>query len=180
MHAVDNTFLETVPVAEGLVRQRDSDFELNIVILYQNQTDREWAMATWERVMQMVGDGGIRVVAWKISDLNQQGIFAGSLQDAARADVVMVAISAADRLPSELQLWVDAWLPHRERSTCALVAMVGSPETPFPLGAQTLEYLRAVADLGGLSFFPQQRRLPAVADQVPVRNTHSSETAPYR
>ena len=131
-------------------------------MVYQDLTTREWATEMWDRVAELVGKESINAASWKISDLARPGILAEAVESAARADVVVAAVSAAEELPGDLYVWFDIWLPRRTRSTGALVALIGLPEATSHQAAHAQEYFQAVARKGGLDFFPQKRLLPVL------------------
>ena len=139
---------------------------------------------------QLVGKESTRTDSWRISDLARPEVLVQAVQSAARADVVLVAVSAAGELPPDLCVWIDAWLPRRAGCTGALVAMIGVPEAASRPAARVQEYFQAVARKGQLGFFPNKRRLPAPsrvpfdreasAGEVGARTAAPAELGPAR
>jgi hypothetical protein len=140
--------------------------------VYEDAVARQWAGEVFERVAQLVGKDALRSTWWKMSDLNQPAVLAGAVSTAMRADVIVVAIHAAEGFPLPFYVWVDSWLPHHRQKPAALVALIGMPERPNLQLDGARDYLRAVARQGQLDFLSEDRKLggaPAVATpQVPA------------
>ncbi len=136
------------------------EYVLNVAVLYQDAQTHKWARQMCEHVAGLIGSGAVRHTWWKLGDLSQPGVLAGAVSTTMRADVIVVAIQAAARLPLPFYVWVDAWLPHRLPQAGALVALIGLPEPAGLQSDQAREYLRAVAQQGRLDFLLQERKLP--------------------
>jgi hypothetical protein len=66
----------------------------------------------------------------------------------------MVSVYAADELPLDLYVWVQAWLPRRLSWAGVLAALIGVVEPPDAHFVRTREYLQAVASRARLDFSP--------------------------
>ncbi len=78
---------------------------------------------------------------------------------AMRADVLVIAIHAAEGLPLPFYVWTQAWLPHRAGSNVALIALITIPERPSLPLERAREYLRGVARQGRFDFLLEERKL---------------------
>jgi hypothetical protein len=74
----------------------------------------------------------------------------------------MISVYAADELPLQLYVWIDAWLPRRLSRAGALTAVIGVAEPLDSQSVRTHEYLQAVARRAQLDFIPQERKRPGV------------------
>ena len=148
------------PTDEVLMASAEGEHVLNVTMVYEDLTTRQWATETWGRVARLVGKENISVNSWKISDLARPGILTDAVSSAARADVIVLAILASEKLPADLYAWITAWLPRRAHGTGGLVALIGLPGEPDYHAFSALDYLRAVAHKGGLDFHPGERVLP--------------------
>ena len=166
MHSINTTLLEPAPASERTASSAEAGYVLNVTMVYQDLATRDWATEMWGRVAQLVGQESINAASWKISDLARPGILAEAVESAARADVVVAAVSAAEELPSDLYVWFDIWLPRRTRSTGALVALIGLPEAASHQSSHAQEYFQSVARKGRLDYFPQKRLLPVLAPSL--------------
>lgn len=130
---------------------------LNVTILYEDQTARDWAAEVCERVAGLVGNEIVRSRWWKLEDLSEPAVLAGAVSTALRADVIIVAVRAADGLPLPFYVWVDSWLPYVPRAKGALVALITMPCNPSPRLDRVRDYLSAVARQGRLDFMIEER-----------------------
>ena len=136
---------------------------LNVTVVYEDLTIREWATEMWSRVTQMAGPGNISVTSWSIGDLARPAMLMEAISSAARADVIVIAVSAAERLPMDLCVWIAAWVPRRDRRVGALVALISLPQEYDLPAFSARDFLRMVALKGELDFFPRERVLPVAA-----------------
>jgi len=139
---------------------KESEPALRVTTVYQDPLTRHWAMELWDRVGQLVGQGGICHRSWKIGDLTYAGHLAAAVQAAVEADVLVVSVRDAGELPVDLYAWIDAWMPRRTASAGALVALIGVSPQPDAKSGHAHEYLGAVARRVGLDYLPRERKLP--------------------
>src|ERR1035441_8827809 len=119
------TIIDRTAPSEQVARApKESEAALNVVIVYQDSVTRYWAAELWDRMGRLIDSGGICRKSWKIGDLTQSAVFADSVQAAAKANVLIVAVRDAGEFPVTLSVWIDAWVPNRvEPSGGALVAL---------------------------------------------------------
>ncbi|HEV2391436.1 MAG TPA: hypothetical protein VG146_03635 [Verrucomicrobiae bacterium] len=147
-------------VLERVAPSQQSQYALNVTVVYEDASTRQWARETCERVAGLVGPEAVRTTWWRLNDLSDAAVLAGAVSTALRADIIVVAIRAAEGLPLPFFVWVDSWLPHRGPGTAALVALVTLPERPRIAMERAREYLDAVARKGRFDFLIEERRLP--------------------
>lgn len=145
---------ERTPPAAGL------EYVLTVACVYQDESAREWARQVCARVSPSAGPEALRFTEWRIGDLGEPGVFADAVSGAVRADVIVIAVQAAEELPDDLYAWVIAWLRRRPRVAAALVALLSLPDQPGPPSHRAQDYLRAVARASALDFFTEERKLP--------------------
>jgi hypothetical protein len=137
------------------------DYALNLTVVYHDARTQAWAREAYDRVTKVAGKEWVRATWWKVSDLVEPGVLAGAVSTAMRAQVVVVAIDAAEGLPFPFHVWVDTWLPHRSHSAGCLYALIGRSEPRAAHAERVREYLREVARMGGFEFLLEERRFPA-------------------
>src|ERR1017187_4356046 len=147
---------QTVVSDEAPVASVECDYVLNVTTIYQDLATREWAAEMSDRLTQLAGSENILAASWGMSDLTRPEILVDAVHSAAHANVIVIAVSAADESHIDLHAWIDNWLPLRSRGG-ALVVLMGLPGEPDHQASLTREYLRAVASKGGLAFLPQER-----------------------
>ena len=138
-----------------------SDCKLNVVGIYQDPLTRSWGVPMCPWATQLAGEDPIRNTWYDVHSLSDSGILMEAVRAALVADVIVVAIYAADELPLELYVWIDVWLPRRTPREGALTALIGAEEREEPQSVRTREYLQAVARKARLDFIPLfENRLP--------------------
>jgi hypothetical protein len=148
---------------------------LNISVVYEDAPTRAWAAEVCERVAALTGKDALHSTWWKLSDLVEPAVLAGAVSTALRADVIVVAIRAAEGFPLPFYVWVDSWLPYHPQGTAALVALITLPDPPTVRLDRARTYLRAVARQGRLDFLLEERKLPVEASLPPPVETETAE-----
>ncbi len=141
---------------------------LNVCVLYEDAPTRDWARDVCGRVAKLVGGECLRITWWSLADLNEPAVLAGAVSTALRADVVVVAVRAAERFPLPFYVWADAWVPYHTKGAAALVALMALPQRPIPQMDRARDYLRAMAKQGRLDFLIEERLLPDPAPMDPA------------
>lgn len=91
--------------------------------------------------------------AWKFEALENLQTGKQAAKGAARADMVIIAASGAEEPPAHVKGWIESWLPRKQKSPTALVALLDDEgETPFKSSA-LCSYLRRIACEWGMDFF---------------------------
>ncbi len=137
---------------------------LHIAAVYEDPLTRGWALQTCAHAAQLVPKVPVHTTWWKIRFLEEPQIFEIAVQAAARADVVCVSLHAAEKAPSALSRWFEAVMTLRLANQGALVALVGANQQARPHLGSTMEYLRAMAERGRLTFMPREMKMPGLDD----------------
>lgn len=161
--AHSNILERIAPSGEAPIARAEDKPALNVTMVYEDPTSLEWITEMWDRVTQMAGDENISFASWSIDSLAWPEMFAEAVSSAAQADVIVIAVSAAERLPIDLCVWIGAWVSRRARRAGALVALISLPRKRGLQALSTRDFMRMVALKGGLDFFPQERVLPVAS-----------------
>jgi hypothetical protein len=140
-----------------------SGYTLNIAGVYQDSVTRDWAMQSCRQATQLAGGERVQNTWCNTNSLSDPGILLDAVRAAVAADVIVISVYAADELPLDLYVWIEAWLPRRLSRRGALAALVGVAEPLDSPSVRTLEYLQALARKAQLDFIPQQRERPATS-----------------
>jgi len=132
-------------------------YALNVAIVYQDAPTRQWAGQLRAPMAGVVGQDAIRCTEWKISDLVEPRVYWEGVAALAHADVIVVSLHPADRLPATFYLWVNLWLQERSMRPGVLVALIVRPEESNSGAIETRRYLSAVAHQGQLQFLINER-----------------------
>ena len=131
-------------------------YTLNVAIVYQDALTRQWAGQVRDLMAGVVGQDTIRCTELKISDLAQARVYSEGVAALAHADVIVVSLHEADRLPGTFYLWVNLWLQVRSVRPGVLVALLVPPEESNSGAIETRRYLHAVASQGRLELLMQE------------------------
>jgi hypothetical protein len=138
-------------------------YTLNISLVYQDEKTQEWAREVHAKVARLAGKECVRSTWWKMEELEQPGVLAGAVSTAMRADMIVVAVDAAQGLSLPFNVWVNTWLPNRLRQAGCLVALIGSKTKADSQANKAADYLRAVAQAGRFDFLIEERVAPEAA-----------------
>jgi hypothetical protein len=146
---------------QGTRASKTEKGSLNVTVVYHDAHTHSWAQEVYDRMIKTVGKGSVRATWWKISDLMEPGVLAGAVYTAMRAEVIVVAIDAAEGLPFPFHVWVDTWLPHRSHGVGCLFALIGNSGSGNQASERVRGYLHEVARMGGFEFLFEERPLRA-------------------
>jgi hypothetical protein len=139
----------------------NAGYTLKVALVYQDALTRQWAGQVRGQMVEVVGRDAIRCTEWKIGDLLQRRVFSKGAAALAQADVIVISLYEAERLPSAFYLWVNVWLQQRSGLPGALVALVVRPQEPSLVAKnETRSYLYAVVSQGHLEFMLQESKQP--------------------
>jgi hypothetical protein len=154
---------------EVAIAPEESADTLNIAGVYQDAVTQEWAIQTCRRMTELAGEKRVQSTWYNANSLSDPANLLDAVHAALVADVIVVSIYAANQLPIDIYVWVEAWVPRRLSRVGALAALIGVAE-PFDFGSlRTLEYLQAVARKAQLDFFPQECKRPVASAASSVR-----------
>jgi hypothetical protein len=125
---------------------------LNLVMVYDDASAHYRAFHPRNGGAQPSGENHSWTSCWEIGQLGKPLLLAKAVQDAAKADVIVIAVRAAKVLPLDLYVWVTAWLPRRQYRPGTLIALIGVSPTSRIRPFHTREYLESVARKGRLHF----------------------------
>jgi hypothetical protein len=134
------------------------DYSLHLTMVYQDRNTQAWAAETYNQVANLIGKENIHFSSWPISDLLRPGVVSDAVWSAAQADVIIVAVSAREKMPDDLCTWVHAWLPRRARQPGTLMALIALPEGPADQAFLAKKYLRDIARKGRLYFLLREQK----------------------
>jgi hypothetical protein len=156
-----NNILErTDPSDELEFAPPETEYALNVVLVYQDAPTRKWATQVCDQVSSLAGKDAVRCTCWEIGRLSDPEGLKDAVLTTMQADVILISIYDAKELPVDLCVWIDAWLPRRSLPTGALIALISVPGETAAQLEHARGYLRAVALKGRLDFLLRERKLP--------------------
>jgi hypothetical protein len=148
---------------ESVTASEDSGYEFKIAVVYQDALAQSWAMQMCRPVRQKFGGENVQNTWHSVHSLSDPEVLLEAAQAALVADVIVIAVHAADEMPPELCAWIDVWLPRRLARMGALAALIGVAGEPAPQVIRTQKYFQAVARRGLLDFLPHERKITAMS-----------------
>jgi hypothetical protein len=139
----------------------NAGYVLSVALVYPDAPTQQWAGQVRDLMAAVVGPEAFHCTEWKISDLIEPKVFWEGVAALAHADVIVVSLREAERLPAVFYLWANLWLQERCGLPGALVALIVPPEESSSQAKnETRRYLSAVANQGRLEFFMQECNQP--------------------
>jgi len=125
--------------------------QLTAVAASEDTTTENWIEEFCVGVTRQLGNS-CQVIkqSWLLSELRTPHLRAIAATDAAGADIVIVALHAAESVPPEVRSWIDLWLAQRKPRPCVLLALFDPPHRGVSMGMQT--YLQQVAKTARIEF----------------------------
>lgn len=127
---------------------------LRVVIAYHDLAAGKRAM----RVMTDLGKGlgdeiEFQPAPWSFELLADVDWGEAAARDAAKADILIIAMSSPSPLPPAVGRWAQAAISRKRGCAAAVVALFGPEENPDGSGSDRLETVQAAAQRAGLNFF---------------------------
>lgn len=140
------------------------NWQLRVVIAYDETAAGQHAL----RVLANLGRGraehvGFHPATWSFGRLAEAGWAEAATGDAVRADILIIATTSANPLPSAVRQWTEAAIRRKQGSAATVVALFGPEENPDRRGSSRLEAIRSMARGAGLDFFAPAARHPHAA-----------------
>ena len=128
----------------------DTKQALRVVIAYND-------VAVGKRAMRVLADLGkglgedieFHPLPWSfdlLADMNWREVAA---HDAVKADILIIATSSTNPLPSAVERWAKATISQKRGTAAAVVALFGSDENPDGAGSSRLEAIRDGSSTSG-------------------------------
>jgi hypothetical protein len=153
----------TTPLEELEFVPSETEYALNVVLVYQDAPTRKWATQVCDQVTRLAGKDAVRCTWWEVGRLSDPEVLKDAVMTTMQADVILISIYDTKELPIDLCVWIDAWLPRRTLPTGALIALISVPGQVSAQLEHARGYLRAVARKGRLDFLLRERKLPAAS-----------------
>jgi hypothetical protein len=153
----------TAPSDEVKFAPPETEYALNVVLVYQDAPTRKWANQVCDHVSRLAGKDAVRCTWWDISRLGDPEVLKDAVLTTMQADVILISIYDTNELPIDLCVWIDAWLPRRTLPTGALIALISVPGQVSDQLEHARGCLLTVARKGRLDFLLRERRLPVAS-----------------
>ncbi len=146
-----------------------------VVIVYEDFTAAQQAKAAYDFLTaNLTHEWQVTRQTWKFELLRLPELCALAAEDAALADVIIVACRGEGELPAPVRAWVEKWLGYRADNV-ALIALLDCPPEQAKGPEATQDYLERVARQADLEFFVWPHGLPKLEGLRPARAPAAEE-----
>ena len=132
---------------------------LRVVVAYEDLATAKRALRLFDRTalgLKAGGHGAMHCAMWKIGGSMLPTRMKISADQAATADLIVIAAHERATMPEVLQEWISLWLPKKIEQPCGLFALLDHPAESYAQRG-IYRYLKSVACFGKLSFFTAGR-----------------------
>lgn len=132
----------------------DRNLAIRIVIAYEDFESAISARRMAEHMAAQLRPGfEIASELWKFDFLRYAELQEEATRGALLADMIIIATQGGSGLPIHVKTWLEGWLPHKQKSPAALVAMVGRRDANIGERPLVGDYLQALARRAGMDFY---------------------------
>ncbi len=134
----------------------------NVVVAYDAPRTARRALDLVAGVTRDMGEEvSIHRNLWRFDVLSFPSERQTAVNDAARADLVVVAANGDEELPASVKVWLEAWTARRGAGESALVALLESYRPAREHSSPARSVLEAAARKAGQEFFVHEFRAPS-------------------
>jgi hypothetical protein len=128
---------------------------VNVVIAFEDATAGKYADHFYDRLKERLGvEFEFTRYQWSFALLQDPGVRDAAAQDAAMADIVIIATHGDSELPEHVDYWFQAWVG-RNANPMALVALFDQPAASAEVREEVRSSLARVAQTAGMDFFAE-------------------------
>jgi hypothetical protein len=151
------------PSGAGLsVPTQEMELIFRVAVVYDDPGVAKRAMNTCQTLaLQLSHDAGFRSTVWNAEMLRDERFNQQAVEDAADADMIIVAVRRSHELLEPMRIWMAGWIPKKQGQSSVLVALLDL-ENPDGTRAATshLEHeLEQAAARAGIDYL--QQRIPS-------------------
>ena len=172
--AVSRSGLQTSVCGTAMVqlnkKQSGARASKSVVVVYEDSALRERAVQFCERLAS--DNPGLDIEWWSFQLLGHPMMAQNAVEKAARADVVVFAMSPRGDLPEEIKLWIEKWLNKRGEREGAIAGLLPHEEGWHGAASFREIYLRHTARRAGMDYLWQAAptRTRAIPDSIESYN----------
>jgi hypothetical protein len=131
-------------------------FPFDLVVAYEDALTRERALQLYDHLaQQLLNDYDFQCSWWKFEHLQNTTLRSRAADAALEANMIIVSLRAQPALSPVQQAWMEDWVPRRDNSKAALVALIAGAGKSGSEPAPMLALLQNAARKGRMDFFTQ-------------------------
>lgn len=149
----------------------DPKYPFDLVIVYEDTTTRNRAVALYDHIAQsLVDDYDFKSSWWSYSEFANQAALDKAADMAGNANMVILALRSHSDPDPRLQQWMDAWLERKGTQKCAMVTLIAGFRPGQTEACPLQRQLHSIARSGQMDFFSHYFDTPAAPYQAHSRH----------
>jgi hypothetical protein len=127
----------------------------NVVIVYEDFASGQRAKGVLDSIARQQLDVDCEVIhnLWKFDVLRMPRLRKIAANDAAMADLIILALHEDYGVPAHIKAWIESWLPQKPGQAAAMVVLLDAEDELSDCIPFTRACLRDVARRGKMEFF---------------------------
>ena len=113
---------------------------------------------------------------WRFDLMNEASLRHQAVEDARKANIVVLAVRNGAGLPAPVRTWLIQWLQCRSSVPCAIVVSLDAAAQAAPASHPALDYVRAVSGPAGVDLFQHYANTLPVAWDWSTRSIQQSDS----
>jgi hypothetical protein len=158
-------------------------YPFDLVVAYEDTLTRQRALQLYDHLApQLLNDYDFQCSWWKFDHLQNATLRSRAADAAVEANMIILSIRAQPEISPLHRVWLEDWIPRRDNSKAALVALIAGTGKPGNEAAPMLAFLQNAARQGRMDFFTQgfdlaQPNQDSLVDQITKRASVSTPIA---
>ena len=150
-------------------------FPFDLVVAYEDTFTRQRALQLYDHLaQQLLNDYDFQCSWWKFDHLQNATLRSRAADAAAEANMIILSVRAQPEILPLHRAWLEDWIPRRDNSKAALVALIAGNGKPGNEAGPMLAFLQNAARQGRMDFFTQgfdstQPKQDSLVDQITKR-----------
>lgn len=150
-------------------------FPFDLVVAYEDTFTRQRALQLYDHLaQQLLNDYDFQCSWWKFDHLQNATLRSRAADAAVEANMIILSVRAQPEISPLQRAWLEDWIPRRDNSKAALVALIAGTGKPGNETGPMMAFLQNAARQGRMDFFTQgfdatQPKQDSLVDQITKR-----------
>jgi len=150
-------------------------FPFDLVVAYEDTFTRQRALQLYDHLaQQLLNDYDFQCSWWKFDHLQNATLRSRAADAAVEANMIILSVRAQPEISLLQRAWLEDWIPRRDNSKAALVALIAGTGKPGNETGPMMTFLQNAARQGRMDFFTQgfdatEPKQDSLVDQITKR-----------
>jgi hypothetical protein len=161
-------------------RKTETDNAFHVLIVYEDTRCGQRATDTYQRLRSQFGrEFDFRISIWSFSVLQCARLNDQAVQDAIRANAIIIAANFRNEPPAEIKKWIDGWVSQKRNNSAILIALLHA-RTNQPEATDCMhDYFRDIATQAGMDFLMEDFKPVETSPLPPAFLTQTNNGMTY-